>query len=258
VEPRVAWITVAPVKGLALVARDEIELMDAGAPGDRRFYLVDASGRLANGKRFGTLVEVTPEYDEAAATLRLRGPAGLDVSAEIELGEPIVTSFYGRPVSGTIVVGPLSDVLSDVAGAPLRLVAPDRRGDAVDRGADGLVTMLGTGSLEQLAARAGVEAVDARRFRMLIGVSGIAPHEEDGWIGSHVSVGGAVVAPVGNVGRCSVTTRNPDTGAVDLPTLDVLTSYRGVMETTEPLPFGISARVVLAGRVAVGDRVVAG
>jgi uncharacterized protein YcbX len=70
-----------------------------------------------------------------------------------------------------------------------------------------------------------------------------------------VKVGDAVVAPVGDVGRCAVTTRNPDSGELDLDTLRVLTGYRREGRT-EPLPFGVHAAVVQPGRVRVGDPVV--
>jgi MOSC domain-containing protein len=169
----------------------------------------------------------------------------------------VTTSFYGRPVTGRVVIGPLSEALSTVAGADLRLVEAERSGDGLDRGDTGAVTLLGTGSLGRLAREAGVEVVDQRRFRMLVGVEGVEPHAEDAWIGRQVTVGAAVVQPTGNVGRCAVTTLSPETGIADLPTLKVLTGYRGVIETTEPLPFGIAARVVRPGRVSVGDAVTA-
>jgi uncharacterized protein YcbX len=70
-----------------------------------------------------------------------------------------------------------------------------------------------------------------------------------------VRVGEATVIPQGNVGRCAITTQNPDTGRVDLDTLKALAAYRGDVETTEPLPFGIHAAVAEPGRVRVGDRV---
>ena len=63
-----------------------------------------------------------------------------------------------------------------------------------------------------------------------------------------------MVAPVGDVGRCAVTTRNPDTGEVDLDTLKTLAAYRPEGRT-EPLPFGVHAAVVQPGRVRVGDGV---
>ena len=51
---------------------------------------------------------------------------------------------------------------------------------------------------------------------MTIGVDGVEAHAEDGWIGERVRVGGAVVAVRAHVGRCAVTTRDPDTGLRDL------------------------------------------
>ena len=70
-----------------------------------------------------------------------------------------------------------------------------------------------------------------------------------------MAVGEAVVVPQGNVGRCAVTTQSPDTGLIDLDTLKALAVYRGDVETTEPLPFGVHAAVAEPGRVRLGDRV---
>ena len=63
------------------------------------------------------------------------------------------------------------------------------------------------------------------------------------------------MVPQGNVGRCAITTQNPDTGVPDLDTLKALARYRGETPTTEPLPFGIHAAVAVPGRVRVGDPV---
>jgi uncharacterized protein YcbX len=91
---------------------------------------------------------------------------------------------------------------------------------------------------------------------MLFEIDGVEPHEEDEWIGRRVAIGDAVVAPVGNVGRCAVTTKNPDTGEIDLDTLGTLAVYRGERQGwTEPLPFGVHAAVVQPGRVRIGDLV---
>jgi uncharacterized protein YcbX len=117
------------------------------------------------------------------------------------------------------------------------------------------MSLVGTASLGALADAAGVEHVDGRRFRMLFGVHGIAPHAEDGWLGRRIRIGDAVVRPLGNVGRCAVTTQDPDTGIPDLDTLGVLGAYRGDVETSEPLPFGIWGEVVEPGRVRLGDPV---
>ena len=70
-------------------------------------------------------------------------------------------------------------------------------------------------------------------------------------------VGGATVRFAGHVGRCLITSRDPDTGQVDVPTLDILERYRSGLGTTEPLPFGIYGQVLEPGKVRVGDKVAA-
>ena len=253
---KVAWISVAPVKGLALLQREGIVLEPFGVAENRRFYLVDERGTLVNGKRLGPLVRVVPEYDETAGTLTFHLPDDEVVSGEVELGAQIVTTFYGRPVKGRLVEGPWSDALSTLSGTRLTLAQTEELGAGPDRGSRAGVSLVSTASLDALAQAAGTDGrVDGRRFRMLFGVDGTAAHEEDEWIGRRVAIGEAVVRPRGNVGRCAVTTQNPDTGRPDFDTLRVLGSYRGSVPTTERLPFGVWGEVVEPGKVRLGDEV---
>ena len=90
---------------------------------------------------------------------------------------------------------------------------------------------------------------------MLIEVDGVDAHAEDGWVGRPVRIGEAVVRPRGHVGRCVITTRDPDTGDGDLPTLKLLAGYRRDLDTTEPLAFGIYGEVLEPGAVRLGDPV---
>ncbi len=183
----------------------------------------------------------------------------MPVRAPVALGPLIDTRFFSRPAQARLVAGPWAEALSDLAGQPLRLVAPDPGGRiGVDRGRAGAVTLISRASLARLAAVAGADAVDARRFRMLIEVDGPPAHAEDAWIGRRLRVGGALIRVRGHVGRCLVTTRDPDTGRVDLPVLDLLRSYRSGLETTEPLAFGVYGEVIESGRVACGDPVTLG
>jgi len=120
------------------------------------------------------------------------------------------------------------------------------------------VSLISRASLARLAEVGGVDSLDSRRFRMLIEIDGVSAHAEDRWVDNgSIRIGGAVVRFVGHVGRCLITSRDPDTGVVDLPTLDLLGSYRDDFESTEPLPFGVWGRVVEPGTVRVGDDVVA-
>ena len=249
--PSVARISIAPVKGLGLLHPAETQLTLRGAEGDRRFHLVDASGRLVNGKQLGALMGVRPRYDEQAGTLELSFPEGSTAVGEIALGDPVETSFYGRPVRGRLVAGPWSVALSAFAGEPLRLARSDDEGDAIDRTLR--VSLVSDGSLVELGRQAG-GAVDGRRFRMTFELSGCRPHEEDEWLGRRVRVGDAVVVPREPVGRCAVTTLDPETGARDLDTLRLISGYRGLRDG-ESIDFGVCGEIARPGRVRVGDPV---
>jgi uncharacterized protein YcbX len=251
VTARVAWISLTPVKATMLHLVDEADLLESGVRGDRRFYFVTERGRLVSNKDHGPLQLVRAECDGNVLSLRFAG--GDVLAGEIERGEEIETTFHKRPRPARVVVGPWADAVSELIGQPVRLVEPER--PAPDRGRGGAATLLATTSLGRLARQLGVDAIDERRFRMNFGVEGVDAHEEDGWRGRRVRIGGAVVIPQGNVGRCAITTQNPDTGRVDLDTLNGLAGYRSTVETTEPLPFGIHAAVAEPGHVRVGDPV---
>ena len=249
----VAWISVSPVKGLALGQLEECELTEAGVAEDRRFFLVDEDNRLVNSKGLGMLQQIVPSYDEETELLTLAFPDGRALSHHVSVDGALDARFWSVSVPARVVEGPWSEALSDFTGRELRLVRADT--PATDRRRSGAATLLGTGSLRAMARLLGVQNVDGRRFRMNFGVDGLAEHEEDEWLGRRVRIGQAVVVPQGNVGRCAVTTQNPETGAPDLDTLKALAAYRQDVETTEPLPFGVYAAVAEPGRVRVGDPV---
>jgi uncharacterized protein YcbX len=97
--------------------------------------------------------------------------------------------------------------------------------------------------------------LDRRRFRMTFGVDGVPAYAEDRWIGRDVRIGAAVVRVAGNVGRCAVTTHDPDTGRPSCDTLHNLNRHRGNLATSEPLPFGVWAEVVVPCDLTLGDLV---
>jgi uncharacterized protein YcbX len=256
---RVAWIHVAPVKGLRIEERERIELGPHGVDDDRRFCIVDVeSEHLLNGKRFAPITTVVPRFDAATDHLALCMPSGQRVSGRVELADPTTVKIYGGHVApGRIVDGPWAAALSSEFGRELRLVRFDSPGHGHDRaGRAAGATLLSLASLERLQEEAQVtEPVDPRRFRMLLGIAGASPHQEDEWIGRRVRVGDAVVVPAGNVGRCVTTTRDPETAEPDLDTLELLARYRRDAETTEALAFGVWARVERGGTVRIGDAV---
>jgi uncharacterized protein YcbX len=254
-DARVARISIAPIKGLAVHRVDAVELGWNGVTENRRLHLVDETGRFVNGKTAMRLSLVAARLDSAAATLALEFPEGDVVAGTLELGDAVDTVFFGRPAAGRFVIGPWAHALSLWSGLDLRLVMSDEVGAASDRGPDAGVSIISAESIADLARTGGAEALDSRRFRMLFEVDGVDPYAEDTWIGREVQIGDAVVYPAGNVGRCVVTTRDPATAERDFDTLGVLATYRKDIETTEPLPLGVVGDVVTPGRVRVGDPV---
>ena len=250
----VTALSATPVKGLRVVGTQSLTLDASGDPDNRRFYLVDERGRMVNGKTVGELSTVVASYHHDERALALTFADGCIVTGTVRLDEPIDTRFFSRPSRARPVLGPFSDALAEHLGRELRLVeAVD--GTGVDRGRGGGVSLISRASLAALAEAAGEQSVDARRFRMLIEIDGVAAHEEDEWVGARVRIGEVLVRFRGHVGRCLITSRDPESGVIDLPTLDVIRAYREGVETTDPLPFGIYGEVVEPGRIAVGDAV---
>ncbi len=248
--PRVSRISVTPVKGFALLHPDSVELTRDGVVENRRFYVADRRGRRFGNLQNGWLVRIRAEYDPAAEHLRIRFPDGQEVEGAADvLGDPVKTDFYGRRVEGHVVVGRWNDLLSELAGEPVRLVRPLRAGDACDVE---VATLLSEASLDRLARELDA-SVDGRRFRMLFTLEDCEPHEEDLWAGREFRLGEASIRVGGPVPRCAVTTQNPESGEPNLDTLRGIKRYRGLREGKK-IDFGVYADVLEPGTVRVGDR----
>jgi hypothetical protein len=262
--PVVARFSTSPVKGTALHHPTSLLLTRNGVDDNRRFHLVDARHRLFNGKQHGPLVRITAQYDDRRNHLSLRIPGqGVTEGTTTDLGEAVVTNFYGRDVPGHLVAGPWSAALSEFVGEPVHLVAADTPGGAVDVHP---VTLISSATIDHLRrVTPGGAALDHRRFRMLVELDGCVPHEEDTWVGRLVRLGGATVRVVGPVPRCVVTNESPDSGLVDFSTLKAIARDRGeragdLSTPVAHLPdngaavLGVYATVEEPGPVAVGDR----
>ncbi|GAB7006840.1 hypothetical protein JCM18899A_43130 [Nocardioides sp. AN3] len=102
----------------------------------------------------------------------------------------------------------------------------------------------------------GRRLVVARDDEVLVdGIAEVGAPVEDTWTGERLQVGGAVLRAGGPVKRCAATTRNPDSGAVDLQTLRLILDYRGRQDSELGLGanFGIYGAVLEPGTISVGD-----
>ncbi|MFN2590737.1 MAG: MOSC domain-containing protein [Actinomycetota bacterium] len=249
----VSRLSIAPVKSTRLHHPERVRLESFGVLENRRFYIADPIGRLWNNKRFGPLQRIRAEWDPATERLALHFPDDRTVEGDgASVERPVQTDFWGRTGTGRVVAGPFSEALSEYVGRPVILVRADAPGMASDSAP---VSVYSTASAEEVDRRAGRDDPhDRRRWRMLVEVDGCAPHEEDRWIGCRVRLGDAVIRVRKPVGRCVITTQDPETGVPDFDTLRTIQSYRG-LRGGRSIDFGVYAEVESPGSVAVGDPV---
>jgi uncharacterized protein YcbX len=247
----VTRLSTTPVKGLMLHHPDSIDLTAHGAVGDRQLYLVDDTGKVQSCTHNPGLAGLSAAYDGESRRLRVTRADHVLVDGVIEPSTPLATDMWGlRTITSDMVADPVwSTLFSDIVGKRVQLV--QARESAYDVGP---VTLLGVSSVEELARQSGVSDIDSRRFRMLIEFSGGEPHLEDSWDGKVLEIGDAVVRGGGGVKRCAATTRNPDSGKVDLQTLRLI-SYRGRRDSVLGVgaTFGVYADVIQPGTISVGD-----
>jgi uncharacterized protein YcbX len=249
--PHVARLNIAPVRSLGLEAREEIDLGPDGVAEDRRFYVIDAGGRLVDQLTSGEMVQVGAWTDPEARRLRLTFPDGTVVDDEVALHGAIETHIHGRTAVGHVVEGPWAAALSDFLGRTVRIVRCDRIGGT--RKAHP-ATLVSDGSMDALGAVLGVGDLDARRFRMLIELDGGAAHEEDTWVGCRIGLGETILRISAPVPRCAMTTHDPETGQRDYDTLRAIKEYRGQVDGKD-LMFGVYGEVEQPGVIRLGDEV---
>ncbi|MHC9234648.1 MOSC domain-containing protein [Pseudooceanicola sp. 502str34] len=148
---------------------------------------------------------------------------------------------------GGLLVEWIAPLYSDDRPAPRELVAAPAQG-MTDADFPS-VALLGRASLEALSAACGT-ALDERRFRGNLWIEGLEPFAEFDWVGRRLTLGGAELEVVERIGRCRATEANPETGTRDVNTLKALREHFGHTD------FGVYARVIRGGEIALGDEVV--
>ena len=110
------------------------------------------------------------------------------------------------------------------------------------------VSIFGLASNRDLSSRLG-QSLSPYRWRGNLWIDGLAPWAEFDWVGRDVQIGEAVFHVQDRIVRCKATSANPGTGQIDADTLGALTGGFGHQD------FGVYARVMTGGLVALGDTV---
>lgn len=252
-KPHVTTLFTTPIKGFALHSVDSVDLDSNGAVGDRDFFMIDDQHSLVSITRIGTFASWRADFDRDTDSLTLLSADGQTLQAPTPLGKAVVGQFYDdREVAGHVVEGPWSQWLSEAAERPLTLVRATTSGAAFD---EHPVTLLADESVAELGQHAPDGTLDVRRFRMLIGFSGVEAYAEDTWNGRPLRIAATELRVRGPVPRCNATTRDPDSGVRDVKTLRLIEEHRGQTPNDygEGLNLGVYADVITAGKISVGD-----
>ncbi|MBM7787053.1 MOSC domain-containing protein [Tenggerimyces flavus] len=237
---RVVRVGLTPLKGMAHLALDSVELALDGPVGDRVFCLVDpATHRVLRTVEDDALMACRAEWTDPVLTIRT--PIGT-VTGEVEVGSELTADYWGRTARLREVRGPWAELLSAYAGRPV-VLCRTTPGEIIWAGSVSIVT---TASLAELARRVGRVVDDGARFRatFVVDTGDDEPFAEDRW--QQVRLGDAVLRVRGPLARCAVVDRHPARGGHDLPALKALAHDR---TKDGEILFGISADVVRPGIV---------
>ena len=211
-----------PVKSLRGHALKTAAVDLIGLEGDRRWLVVDASGKFQTIRDLPRMVQIDVEVTPAGIRM-IHDEAGSCTVNTPHHGAPECDVTIWRDTVRAVPVGHDADTfLSSVLGRKLRLVyLCNPRGRPVDTRfgmtgdhvsfADGYPMLLTSqSSLADLSERVG-SGIAMRRFRPNFVIAGAAPWEEDTW--RVIRIGKVQFRVAKPCGRCVVTTRDPDTGA---------------------------------------------
>ena len=259
----VTEIWIYPVKGLAGVPAARAAVEPWGLAADRRWMVVDESGRFLTQRQCPAMATVQATYDGEDLLLAAADHGSCRVRIP-ERGEPALDVVVWNDSVSACLSEPAADAfLSAVFGRACRLVfmadpAVARPvdpvfADATDRVsfADGYPLLLAsTASLANLNDRM-ASPVPMDRFRPNLVVDGALPWAEDGW--RRMQIGDVLFEAVKPCARCAVTTVDQRTGerSPDNEPIRTLQGFR--RDTRGQVIFGQNLLTRSEGVVRCGD-----
>ncbi len=264
---RLASIHVYPLKAARAVDLQESLVEPWGLAGDRRWLLVDDTGRFVSQREEPAMARVVVRYRDGVMTVSAAGHPGICVPAPCLNGEAkmLRVTVWSSTVMAAAAGKAADSWFSAFLGRAVRLVYlddPTRR--AVDREygavgdvvsfADGYPLLLtSAGSLDDLGrwlTEDGDQPVPMNRFRPNVVVTGASPWAEDGW--RRIRIGAVSFRVVKPCGRCVVTTIDQVTAEGGRQPLNMLGRRR---RFGQMLVFGQNMIPDAPGLIRVGDPV---
>jgi uncharacterized protein YcbX len=264
---KVAALAYYPVKGLAGIAVETVEVGPTGLLNDRLFMLVEPDGSFLSQRKLPAMATIRAEL--AGDHLRLSEAGAPDLEIEIQYdGKRRDVSLFGKWFGLAVVQDPAADEwFSARLGAPAALVRVtpehERPGWGAYRGLTGFgdahaLMITSESSLDGLNERIvehGGDAIPMNRFRANLIVSGWPePHTEDNVL--RMTAGAVEIGYSARGIRCAVPTVNQATGAKSGPEpTRTLATYRREPAYGGGVSFGVKGAVLAGGTIRVGDEI---
>ncbi len=245
---RVAHLVRHPIKSAGYEAVDAVTLNAGEAfPFDRVWAVAHAAARLPDPLAWAPKLQFLRGW--GSADLMAVSCASDPTIGKVTLSHPRRPTESFHPDDATDaarLIDWLRPLWPENRPEPARVVRVP--GQALTDQDQPLVSINSLTSLEELSARIGQD-LSIHRWRGNIWVDGWAPWAELGLIGQDITIGAARLRVEEPIGRCRATGANPRTGVLDADTMAALEAGYGHTD------FGIFARVVAGGDVALGDEV---
>lgn len=263
---KLAGLHIYPVKSCRGIELKQAMVLPRGLEHDRRWMIVDASGRFISQRSHPKLAQLIVTPDAFGLDLAF---GDKQVRANIPIGKRVDVTVWRSNVNALIADEAINANLSDWFGEALRLVymdqtavrptSPDWAKGHETSFSDGypvLVTNTASlGVINDFIKDAGHDPVGMARFRPNVVIDTDQAWAEDGW--TSLRIGEVVLDLVKPCTRCLVTTLDPLTGERRAePVLKALNRLRMSEDPrNKGVLFGVNAVVRWSGLVRIGQDV---
>ncbi len=273
----VTGIFLYPVKSLRGIAVEEATVDELGLDGDRRFMVIDGTGKMLTQRSLPRMALVETALAADRLILRAEGAGETTVGRASDPAAPVraVAVWKSAGLQTEDCGDGAARWLADFLGVPCRLVRigsafarpiPTHRAYApegetvahrVTFADSHPIMLLGEASLEELNGRMraqGEAALPMDRFRPNLVVRGGAPFAEDGW--GRIRVGTVTLRGCDPCARCIITTIDQRTTARGVEPLRTLATYRRDAREPTNVNFGRNfLHETKSGALRAGDTV---
>jgi uncharacterized protein YcbX len=235
-----------PVKGLTPERLQSVSLARGETlPFDRAYAIENGPGRFDPDapRHLSKINFLMLMRDERLAALRSAFDDATQTLTISRGGKPVVSGRLDTPLGRQLIEQFIAAYMkAELRGAPKIVHAP---GHSFSDVAAKCLHVVNLASVRELSRAVGRE-VDPLRFRANVYLDGLAPWAESGWLEKPIEIGPARLDVFARTTRCEATNVDPSSGARDMAIPAELVRTWGHQD------FGVYARVVVGGMVAVG------